>query len=107
MVVRGFSVFLDVIKLHRNQTVPLVVLWEVFLLVVIKSPCATGNGSNSAGKTTIEVPQDESVSIGCSAQYMHPVLDGFESASYKRVHKVQLFGGVPTCLGSSVGRAGD
>ena len=78
--------------LRRYYTV---VLWEVFLLVVIKSPCATVNGSNSAGKYTIEVSHGESVPIRCSAHYMLLVLDGFEGAPYKRVHKVQLFGGVP------------
>ena len=31
--------------------------------------CAMVNGSNSASKYTIEVPHDESVSIGCSAQF--------------------------------------
>lgn len=44
-----------------------VVLWEVLLLVVIKSPYATVNGSNSTGKLIIEVSQGESVPIGCSA----------------------------------------
>ena len=50
-------------------------------------PLATVNGSNSAGNKAIEVPQDESVSIGCSASYMglqfisrivglHPAEDG-------------------------------
>ena len=34
----------------------------------IKSHYAMVNGSNSASKFTIEAPQDESVSIGCSAQ---------------------------------------
>ena len=47
-----------------------VVLWEVLLLVVIKSPYATVNGSNSAGKLTIEVSQGESVPIRCSAYNM-------------------------------------
>ena len=28
--------------------------------------------------------------------FIHPVLDGFEGASYKRVQKVQLFRGGPT-----------
>ena len=73
-----------------------VVLWEVYLLVVIKSPYATVNGSNSAGKLTIEVPHDESVSIGCSAYYIVLVLDGFEGGPYKALHEVQLFGGLPT-----------
>ena len=49
-----------------------VVLWEVLLLVVIKSPYATVNGSNSAGKLTIEVSQGESVPIRCSAYNMAP-----------------------------------
>ena len=70
--------------------------WEVYLLVVIKSPYATVNGSNSAGKLTIEVPHDESVSIGCSAYYIVLVLDGFEGGPYKALHEVQLFGGLPT-----------
>ena len=78
--------------LRRYYTV---VLWEVFLLVVIKSPCATVNGSNSAGKYTIEVSRGESVPIRCSAHYILLVLDGLEGAPYKRVHEVQLFGGVP------------
>ncbi len=46
---------------------PAVILWEVLLLVVIKSPYATVNGSNSAGKLTIEVSHGESVPIRCSA----------------------------------------
>ena len=29
------------------------------------------------------------------ANYIDRVLDGFEGAPYKRVHKVQLFGGQP------------
>ena len=61
-----------------------VVLWEVYLLVVIKSPYATVNGSNSAGKRTIEIPQDESDSIGCSA-YLSLLLaqSGLEHQSTK------------------------
>ena len=57
---------------ERKKNHHSVVLWEVYLLVVIKSPYATVNGSNSAGKRTIEIPQDESDSIGCSA-YLSPL----------------------------------
>lgn len=77
-----------------TQTIS-VVLWEVLLLVVIKSPYATVNGSNSTGKLTIEVSHGESVPIRCSAHYILLVLDGIEGAPYKRVHIVQLYGGVP------------
>ena len=37
-------------------------------LVVNEALCAIVNGSNSANKFTIEVPQGESVPIECSAQ---------------------------------------
>ena len=60
-----------VVRSSRTEMIT-VALWEVYLLVVIKSPYATVNGSNSAGKETIEIPQDESDSIGCSA-YLSPL----------------------------------
>ena len=62
---------------RAHYSAPLVVLWEVLLLVVIKSPYATVNGSNSAGKLTIEVSQGESVPIRCSAYLWRVVRVGF------------------------------